>query len=33
MDDIKGKDITNFARERGIPSIACYESLKAFVSN
>lgn len=33
MKDIKGKEITNFARERGITSIACYESLKAFLQN
>ena len=31
--DIIGHSITNFARERGITTITCYETLKAILSN
>ena len=33
MDDIKGNYIKHFARERGFPTLTCYETLKNVVKN
>jgi hypothetical protein len=33
MSDVKGHLITDFARERGITTISCYETLKVLIQN
>lgn len=33
FNDIAGRRITDFARERGITTITCYESLKSILEN
>lgn len=33
MHDVVGHLITDIARERGITTISCYETLKVFIQN
>ena len=33
MQDVRGHLIKDIARERGIVSLSCYETLKAVISN